>query len=42
VPASAAAGAVVVHRVGTYLLPTVLGGGVAGVLGSSGRFGVGS
>ena len=42
VPASAAAGAVVVHRVGTCLLPTVLGGGVAGVLGSSGRFGVGS
>ena len=42
VPANAAAGAVVVHRTATYLLPTAIGGGVAGVLGSSGRLGVGS
>lgn len=34
VPAGAAAAAVVVHRIGTYLLPTAVGGGVAGVLGS--------
>ncbi|MFC7235435.1 lysylphosphatidylglycerol synthase transmembrane domain-containing protein [Halosegnis marinus] len=35
VPAGAAAAAVVVHRLGTYVLPTVVGGGVAGVLGSN-------
>lgn len=34
VPAGVAAAAVVIHRTGTYLLPTAVGGGVAGVLGS--------
>ncbi|MFB6118900.1 YbhN family protein [Halosegnis sp.] len=34
VAADTAAAAVVIHRVGTYLLPTAVGGGVAGVLGS--------
>ena len=34
VPASVAAAAVVIHRTGTYVLPTVVGGAVAGALGS--------
>jgi len=34
VPAGVAAGAVVIHRTGTYVLPTVIGGAVAGVLGA--------
>ncbi|WP_255195126.1 flippase-like domain-containing protein [Halorarius litoreus] len=36
VPGGVAAGAVVVHRTATYWLPTVVGGGVAGIIGSNG------
>lgn len=34
VPNGAAAAAVIIHRTATYVLPTVIGGGIAGVLGS--------
>jgi len=34
VPNGAAAAAVIIHRTATYVLPTVVGGGIAGVLGS--------
>lgn len=40
VPAGTAAAAVVIHRSATYLFPTAIGGGIAGVLGSKKLAGV--